>query len=345
MALVFAGFCYLLACTVPGDGPTPAQSQSPLSACGKEDFTLNLGFYAYFPPVSYSENEDPASSQFNIHRGYEADLLSAVELMENPKVAFSRRAITPWEGIWLQSATPDYDLVGGGITILNERTRDAGGNPVVTFTDGHITFRQSLLVRAEDTEILASYSDLTQEVRVGVMAGTTGEHRLLELTGLVNDKGALADGTRITIPEGTLVADGSGNYSITAARESPKLHGRSHLSPPSEDQPQVVYLGAETGDRELLEALQAGQIDAFARGEIGNRQATRNSGGGNLLVVTALDDRIEQGGFTVAADRGDLLACLNQRINWLTDNRNIGYAQWLGNPLVFEKRAETWNQR
>ena len=41
----------------------------------------------------------------------------------------------------------EYDIVGGGITILDSRTRDEMGNQVVTFTSGHIVFRQSLLVR------------------------------------------------------------------------------------------------------------------------------------------------------------------------------------------------------
>ena len=82
-------------------------------------------------------------------------------------------------------------MVGGGITILDSRTRNADGERVVTFTSGHIAFRQSLLVRATDAERFASHSDLTSEDRVGVLRLTTGEFRLLELTGFVDAQGAL----------------------------------------------------------------------------------------------------------------------------------------------------------
>ena len=102
-------------------------------------------------------------------------------------MSFVRRGIADWSDIWLQAAGPNYDLVGGGITILDSRTRNADGERVVTFTSGHIAFRQSLLVRAADTERFASHSDLTSEDRVGALLRlTTGEFRLLELTGFVD---------------------------------------------------------------------------------------------------------------------------------------------------------------
>ena len=159
-------------------------------------------------------------------------------------------------------------------------------------------FRQSLLVRAEDAERFASYADLTADVRVGALADTTGEHRLLELTGLVDANGVLAAGTRIETDSGTVTADGSAGYTIDAAMESPALKGRRRLYPPSEDMPQVVYLGDEAGESELLDALRAGHIDALARGEVGNLDAASASGG--AFVVTVLDDEIELGGFTLA---------------------------------------------
>ena len=312
-------------------------------ACGTQDRALNLGFYAHFAPVSYSESDDPSSPRFNVHKGYEADLLTAVEAMEPPNLSFNRRALSPWDDIWLQAASPHYDVVGGGITILDSRTRDAQGNRVVTFTSGHIRFRQSLLVRSEDAGRLAAYSDLTGDVRVGALAGTTGEHRLLELVGLVDGRGALASGTRVDTPLGAVVADGSADYVIIAAGESPNLAGRTQLHPPSRDMPQVVYLGDEAGEKELLEALDGGRIDALARGEIGNRDAARASGG--ALVVTALDEAVEVAGFTVAADDADLAACLDARLDWLTDGREIGYGEWSEDPSVFLRRARLWNER
>ena len=64
-------------------------------ACGKEDRELKVGFYAYFAPVSYSESEDPSSPGFNVHRGYEADLLTGLEAMEHPRLSFSRMGSGP----------------------------------------------------------------------------------------------------------------------------------------------------------------------------------------------------------------------------------------------------------
>ena len=146
-------------------------------------------------------------------------VLEAMEAMDNPKLSFNRRAIAQWGDIWLQAATPEYDIVGCGITILDSRTRDAQGNKAVAFTSGHIKFRQSLLVRPEDAERLAGYADLTEDVRVGGLAGTTGEHRLLELAGLVDEEGVLTGGTRVDTTQGVVVADGNSEYVITAAGE------------------------------------------------------------------------------------------------------------------------------
>ena len=333
--MLAVGLSILAACSTAG--------HDPAQACGTQDRALNLGFYAHFAPVSYSESGDPSSPLFNAHKGYEADLLTAVEAMESPELSFNRRAISPWDDIWLQAAWPRFDVIGGGTTILDSRTSDAQGNRVVTFTSGHIRFRQSLLVRSEDATRLAAYSDLTGEVRVGALAGTTGEHRLLVLVGLVDGRGALAAGTRVDTLLGAVVADGSADYVIITAGESPNLEGRTQLHPPSRDMPQVVYLGDETGEKELLEALVSGEIDAVARGEIGNRDAARASGG--ALVVTALDETMEVVGFAVAADAPGLVACIDERLDWLTDGREIGYGEWSEDPSVFLRRARLWNER
>ena len=313
-----------------------------LAACSAgDDRTLNVGFYAYFAPVSHSADESPDSAGFNTHLGYEADLLTALEAMDDG-LSFNRRATAEWPGIWLKSASDDYDIVGGGITIQDSRTRDDADNVAVAFTNGHISFRQSLLIRTEDAERLASHHILTSDVRVGALAGTTGEARLLQLTGLADDNGVLAAGTRIETGAGEVVADGSAEYTITAAMASPLLEDRSRLYPPEDSMPQVVYLGDEMGERELLEALANGDIDALARGEIGNTDSAQESDG--IFAVTALDDAVEYGGFTIAAGDTELLALLNERIDWLTDHRRIGYAEWRADPTVFMQRAEQWRK-
>ena len=302
---------------------------------------LNLGFYAYFAPVSFSADPNPTSDKFNTHQGYEADLLTALETMEDTALSFTRKAIAEWPGIWLKAATPEYDIIGGGITILDSRTKDKSGIPRVTFTSGHIKFRQSLLVRAEDVERISDYTSLTRDVRVGVLSGTTGEARLLEITGIVNADGVVIKGTRIETPQGSIITDGTADYRITAAEASPNLAGRHHLYPPSAHMPEIIYLGDIGGESELLEALAKGSIDVIARGEVGNRDAAYSGKG--AFVVTALDEQIEYGGFALAIEDAELVAWINERLNYLTDDGNIGYAEWLQDHTVFMTRAQTWD--
>ena len=322
-------------------GVDTAQLADPRRPCAPAGATLRYGFYAFFAPVSHSAVEDANAPGFNTHRGYEADLLSALEALEGAGLSFARRPIDFWTGIWLQSATPEFDVVGGGITILASRTRDAAGKTLVRFTDGHIAFRQSLLVRAADAERLATHAMLTRDVRVGVLADTTGEARLLQLTGLADDAGVLAAGSRIETPNGTVTADGTDAYRITSAAATDNVVGRTRLLPPDDAKPTVVYLGYERGEGELLDALRSGAIDAVARGEIGNSDAAAAANG--RFAVTALDPVSEFGGFTVAADNPALLQCLNDKIRWLTNGGRIGYQQWRQDPAVFAQRAERWS--
>ena len=337
------GACALLASAMLASFLASGAPASAGEACTDGRRVLALGFYAYFSPVSHSADPDPAAAGFEAHRGYEADLLTALEAMEGAGLSFSRRAIAAWDGIWLKSALPDYDIVGGGITILEARTRDAEGRKAVVFTKGHIAFRQSLLVRAAEAGALARHDALTAAMRVGVLAGTTGEARLLQLTGLADAAGVLAAGVRVVTPGGEVVADGSADYVIAAAGASPVLEGRRRLHPPSEAMPQVIHLGAEAGEAELLAALEAGAIDAVARGEIGNRGASHESGG--AFAVTALDPQVEHGGFTLSAEDEALASCIDEKIAWLTDDRRIGFAEWLADRAVFLERARRWNER
>ena len=272
----------------------------PTSACTEDGRTLNFGYYAHFAPVSHSGNEDPASDGYNMHVGYEADLLTALEEMKGANLTFSRKPISLWDGIWLKPAGPEYDIVGGGITILDTRTLNAEGDEVIAFTSGHIAFRQSLLVRAEDADRLSSHAALTSDVRVGALIGTTGEARMLVLTGLTDAEGVLVAGTRVETPQGEVTADGSPDYFITAAGATPGLDVRTRILPPSETLPQVIYLPVEDGQDLLVEALAEGAIDAVAKGEIGNRDDAHESGG--AFVVTALDSEPEYGGFSLAVE-------------------------------------------
>lgn len=315
--------------------------QANPTACVKDGEMLNYGFYAFFAPMSFSADEDPSSAGFNTHMGYEADILTALEAMDGAGLAFERKPIAEWDDIWLKPAGADYDVVGGGITILESRTLDAAGETAVMFTSGHASFRQSLLVRAEDAGRLATHAALNGDVRVGALAGTTGEARLLELTGLVNDEGVLLAGVRIETPNDALTADGSADYVITSSQETPNLQDRTLLHPPDDTKPQIVYLGDELGESELLAALADGSIDAIARGEIGNQDAAARGG---AFAVTALDPQVEYGGFALAAEDAELAACIDDKVNWLTNNRQIGYGEWLADASVFMQRAQLWNE-
>ena len=106
--------------------------------------------------------------------------------------------------------------------------------------------------------------------------------------------------------------------------------------------PQVVYLGDQAGELELLDALEAGTIDAVARGEIGNRDAAYAHG--DAFAVTALDEKVEHGGFALAAENTELASCLDRMISWLTDDGRIDYADWREDPAVFMQRAAMWNE-
>ncbi len=330
----------VLAAVLLGSACRVAAPEQPADACTAAGEPLRAAFYAFFAPVSHSADEDPASPGFHTHLGYEADLLTALEAMEGARLSFQRSPVAEWPGIWLLPATPAVDIAGGGITILESRTRDDVGGVAVAFTSGHIAFRQSLLVRADDAERFSDYEGLTREVRVGVLRSTTGEARLLRITGLADENGVLAAGARIETPQGTVVADGTAAYVITAAKASAALDGRTRIHPPSESMPQVVHLGDTSGESELLEALRKRAIDAVARGEIGNSEAALASGGG--FTVAALDTLSEYGGFTLDARDGELLACIDEKLRWLTRDREIGYAEWRQDPMVFLERARLW---
>ena len=309
-------------------------SDEPPSLCPSSPEVMRLGFYADYSPISALDDSGDASG----HVGYEADLLSAIERLDNTNLRFERVPVTEWTGIWLLPATDRYDIVGGGISILDSRVRDADGKVVVEFSRGHIDFRLSLLIRQEDTARISALSDLVPGDVVGLYRNTTSESWLLSELGIVDDAGVLRAGTRVSLEAGIVEADGSERYTIGPGRSSPELDGRRAITTAGSG-PELRYLDESAAAHALL--LESGDIDAIADDAIASQSVAQESGGS--LTVVGLGSDVSRGGFVLAA--GDSrLDCLNERIRWLTDDGELEFAAWLANAQVFEQRAEHWNR-
>lgn len=325
--------------TPAADLPTEVAEPSAGSTACAPGQILDFAFYTDFAPVSYSLESADGSEGRAVHRGYEADLVGALEAMDGAGLRFRRIPVSEWTGIWLLPAAGVVDIAGGGISVVESRTHNEQGEPVVAFTSGHIQYRQSLLVREGDVQRYASFDDLSEGDRVGASRNTTNEQRLLELAGITGPNGALAAGTRVYTADGIVTADGSSEYAITAAGASDNIETRIRLEPPSPTQPDVYY---EYGEPTALDALAAGEIDAVISEAIGNTKSAAAYRGGGVLAVSALDEAVELGGWTLRADDSALLVCLNAKINYLTNNQRIGFAEWNQDNQVFMKRALAW---
>ena len=47
--------------------------------------------------------------------------------------------------------------------------------------------------------------------------------------------------------------------------------------------------------------------------------------------------------FTLTAKDTLLAACIDEKLDWLTDSQKIGYGEWTEDPVVFLRRAQEWN--
>ena len=324
-----------LLCLVVTLGATLACSNDqPPAICPSAEEQVRFGFYDAYPPVSSLDH----SAGTGGHVGYEADLLNAIEQMRDTNLRFERSPVSEWTGIWLQPASGTFDMVGGGISILETRTRQADGRVVVAFSDGHIDFRSVLLIRQADASRIETPADLSAGDRVGVYRDTTSESWLLRELGIVEADGVLRAGTRVALPAGVVEADGSDRFIVAPGSSSPALTGRRAIMP-AHDGPDLIYLDEVPGTNAQM--LENDDLDAIADDAIAAQSWVQQSGGS--LAVTALGADRTRGGFAIAV--GDhRLICLNDRIRWLTDNGQIEFAEWLADSQVFSSRAALWNR-
>ena len=338
------GVLMLLPAGVSGDAPPPGVDAACAAVGTAVDNLLSrhvpvrYGFYTDFQPLSYAANQDPGDPAFDVPLGYEPDLISAITTLSNDLIQFVPGGIgNPFSGIWLLSADERFDMVGGGITALDERRFHPPGATAarVTFGVGHVRFRQSLLVRNDSA--IVSHDDLDDSTTVGVLRGTTGESRLLRLAGITDEEGYLPSATVIALADKATLVTGERTHRITASGATSGIETRIRLQAPGVEIPPVVYLASDDAQ---IAAVTNGSVDAIARGEVGNLIAARDSGG--ALRVVAIDHgNVEYGAFSYpnTADGDSLRSGMDHLLNCLTDNGNIGFAQWHEDAQVFQRRA------
>ena len=303
--------------------------------------TYHAAFYSDFKPISFSISRNPDSPEFHLPQGYEADLLSAIELIPQANMHFTYTGIKKWDGIWTAPNTSSkIDFVFGGITKEIERMENEKKEKVLSVTNKTVSFKQSLLILAKHVNRIKSHKDLDCHDVVGAVIGTTGEYRFLAQAKYVNNlrDGFLAKQTKVETENGIVLSDGK--LSIY----DPSLKNRKRLLPPPEcELPEVRYFVAEDT---MIPALEKEEIVAIARGYIGNQLVAEHSNG--KFVVTALfslkceseeSQCKEEAVFYLKKDNQALKNKLNQFIDYLTDNGKIDYDQWKANPKIFKERA------
>merc|ERR1719499_1070365 len=306
--------------------------------------TFNYGFYSDWEPMSYANHRTDASDPgFNEPNGYEPDMIRAIEKLAGGKVTFNAYGVGPaFSGIWYKAATDDFDFIGGGIAQLDARTVNEAGKQIVMYGTTNAVLRQSLLVPSDST--LESYDDLTSEHTVGPHKGTTGEGRMLVLTGISDADGYLRSGTVVTMYDGSKFTTDGTQY-ITSGLASPELAERASLIAPGDDVPGVIYFHSEA---DQLTAVMGGDIDAIPgvdaipRGEIGNIIAAAASEGA-LKVVGFDDSNIEAMGFYYPnTDEGyATMEIMDRLVNFITADQTIMFNEYYNDETVFMARAES----
>lgn len=315
-----------------------------------ESKEYKVAFYSDFEPISYSADRDVSSPQFNEARGYEVDLLKAMEAIPGSDMTFKFYGVKVWNDIWLKPYTdPNIDIAIGGITYEERRTVNAENVPIVATTRGDVIFKQSLLMKSEDANRIKTHADLSCSYVIGAVRGTTGEYRFLAESDILTnlETGLITKGITVVLDNKKQITS-DGSLSIY----NPLLARRTMLIPPNCLLPLVKYFVAEDT---MIPALEEGYIDGIARGYIGNHLVAEKSHG--KFVVTAIYSlecpkqesivckKSENSVMYIKLDSKDLLTKLNRYIEYLTEDGKIGYEEWKTDPQVFMKRAKLYNEK
>jgi polar amino acid transport system substrate-binding protein len=145
-----------------------------IAACGGDDAsdTASAGDLNLIAAGSLTVCTDAPYEPFEFQdengewTGFDMDLMRAIATeMGGLDLAVT---VQPFDGIWLAPRAGTCDIVASAMTITAERQANA------LFTDPYFDADQSLLVRAEDADILVDAASLEGKT-VAVQTGTTGE--------------------------------------------------------------------------------------------------------------------------------------------------------------------------
>ena len=151
----------------------------------------------------------------------------------------------------------------------------------------------------------------------------------------------LTAGVQIHVPDGVIVADGSDDYRIISGHTSEVLKDRTLIVPPG-DGPHIRVLPVGLNRIEVGRLLLAGFFDVLVRSEVGSLYTVSQVPG--LAIAAVGQDTGGRLGFTVDVDEQEFLACLNEAVDYLTDDLRISVSDWLAPPDILAERATAWSR-
>lgn len=306
-----------------------------------------VAFYTGFEPVSYSASPEPSDPGFNDARGYEIDLLKAIEAIPDSNMSFKFHGVNQWRDIWLTPyRSPEIDLVVGGIDEEERRKKNSIGKKVVDVTHKTLTFKQSLLMNKSDAAKVKTFNDLNCDYTIGVIRESTEENRFLLQSKLIGNLqlGKIRKGAKVVLEnKDEITSDGELRI------YEPKLKTRTMIIPPDCPAPKVKYY---TDEPLMYSDLNEGKINGIASDHIGNQfEASKSNGKLFVTAISTLDcpheksidcDKPEYATMYLKADDKELQDKLNKYIDYLTNNGAIEFEDWKANPNIFMQRAKNY---